>query len=145
MRTSGGWLATSPRDVLREQVADQVGILSDIAEAEGTSVRYLKPHGALYHRVIDDEPQARAVLAGSGSLPVLGMPGGLLLELARDAGRVVFREGFPDRAYARRRAGCCPATSPGRSSPTPTRSPPRRWSSRPPSTLSACTATAPER
>ncbi len=40
------------------------------------------------------------MLAGSGSLPVLGMPGALLLDLARDAGRVVFREGFPDRAYA---------------------------------------------
>jgi len=87
-------------DVLREQVADQVGILSDIAATEGTTVRYLKPHGALYHRVIDDEPQARAVLSGSGTLPVLGMPGALLLDLARDAGRVVFREGFPDRAYA---------------------------------------------
>ncbi len=55
------------RDVLREQVADQVGLLSGIAVAAGTAVRYLKPHGALYHRVLDDEEQARAVLTGPAS------------------------------------------------------------------------------
>ena len=86
-------------DVLREQVADQVGLLSQIAAAAGTEVRYLKPHGALYHRVIDDEDQAAAVLAGSGSLPVLGMRG-RLLELAGDLGRTTLLEGFPDRGYA---------------------------------------------
>ena len=86
-------------EVLREQVADQVGALSEIAAAEGTAVRYVKPHGALYHRVLDDEAQARAVLDGSGVLPVLGMPGALL-RLAATAGRTVFLEGFPDRGYA---------------------------------------------
>jgi 5-oxoprolinase (ATP-hydrolysing) subunit A len=85
-------------EVLREQVADQVGVLSAIAEGEGTDVSYVKPHGALYHRVIDDDEQARAVLDGSGSLPVLGLPGALLLSLAKDRG--VFTEGFPDRGYA---------------------------------------------
>jgi UPF0271 protein len=85
-------------DVLRDQVADQVGTLAGLAAAAGTSVRYLKPHGALYHRVLDDEEQARAVLDGSGDLPVLGMPG-RLLTLAAEAGRTVFHEGFPDRGY----------------------------------------------
>jgi UPF0271 protein len=85
-------------DVLREQVADQVGTFAEIAATAGTSVRYVKPHGALYHRVLDDEEQARAVLDGSGDLPVLGMPG-RLLALADEAGRAVFREGFPDRGY----------------------------------------------
>ena len=84
--------------VLRDQVADQVGTLAEIAASAGTSVRYLKPHGALYHRVLDDEEQAEAVLAGSGDLPVLTMPGTLLDRAAR-AGRRPFREGFPDRGY----------------------------------------------
>jgi UPF0271 protein len=84
--------------VLREQVADQVGTLAEIAAAAGTAVRYVKAHGALYHRVLDDEEQARAVLDGSGALPVLGMPG-RLLTLAAEAGRAVFHEGFPDRGY----------------------------------------------
>ncbi|MEP9365464.1 5-oxoprolinase subunit PxpA [Nocardioides sp. CN2-186] len=87
------------RGVLREQVADQVGLLSEIAAGAGTSVRYLKPHGALYHRVLDDEEQAHAVLEGSGQLPVLGMAG-VLLSLADAAGRRWFLEGFPDRGYA---------------------------------------------
>jgi UPF0271 protein len=92
-------------------VADQVGVLSAIAEAAGTSVRYLKPHGALYHRVLDDEEQAQAVLAGSGSLPVLGMPGALLTMAAAD-GRAVFREGFPDRGYTSR-GRLIPRSEPG--------------------------------
>ncbi len=88
-----------PYELLREQVVDQVGTLHQIAVAEGIEVRYLKPHGALYHRVMDDEEQARAVLDGSGSLPVLGMPGALVLELAAAAGRATYLEGFPDRGY----------------------------------------------
>lgn len=88
-----------PFDRLREQVLDQVGVLTAIAVSCGTTVDYVKPHGALYHRVVRDAEQAAAVLAGSGSLPVLGMPGGLLLDQAAAAGRRVLREGFPDRAY----------------------------------------------
>ena len=84
--------------VLREQVADQVGTLSAIARQAGTEVRYVKPHGALYHRVIDDAEQAEAVLAGSSDLPVLGMPGALL-EAAEAAGRRIILEGFADRGY----------------------------------------------
>lgn len=85
--------------LLREHVFDQVGLLCDIAEAAGTRVSYVKPHGALYNRVVTDPAQADAVLAGSGELPVLGLPGGVFLEQAAAARRPVFREGFPDRGY----------------------------------------------
>ena len=84
-------------DVLHDQVADQVALLTRIAIGEGVEVHYVKPHGALYHRVVDDEEQARAVLDGSGTLPVLGLPGALILDLASGAGRATFCEGFPDR------------------------------------------------
>ena len=86
-------------EVLRDQVADQVFVLSRIALRAGTSVSYVKPHGALYNRAVDDEEQARAVLDGSGDLPVLGLPGSVLLDLAARSGRTVRREGFPDRGY----------------------------------------------
>jgi UPF0271 protein len=86
-------------DLLREQVTDQVGVLEEIARACGTAVAYVKPHGALYNRVVHDEEQARAVLAGSGRLPVLGLPGSVILELAAALDRVVHHEGFPDRGY----------------------------------------------
>lgn len=85
--------------VLQGQVAEQVGVLSAIAVEVGTRVSYVKPHGALYNRVVHDAEQAAAVLRGSHDLPVLGLPGSVLLELARDLGRVAWREGFPDRAY----------------------------------------------
>jgi 5-oxoprolinase (ATP-hydrolysing) subunit A len=84
---------------LREQVAEQVSVLGDIAASEGTRVAYLKPHGALYHRVSRDDVQAAAVLDGSGDLPVLGFPGSRLLALAAEAGRATYVEGFPDRGY----------------------------------------------
>lgn len=86
-------------DVLRDQVAEQVGTLEELARAAGTTVAYVKPHGALYHRVVADEEQADAVLQGSGTLPVLGLPGAVVLELARAAGRRTVPEGFPDRGY----------------------------------------------
>ena len=86
-------------ELLREQVAEQVAVLDAIARAEGTRVAYLKPHGALYHRVTRDQAQAAAVLAGSPGLPVLGFPGSRLLALAATAGRATYEEGFPDRGY----------------------------------------------
>ncbi len=92
-------------DVLSEQVADQVGTLATIAARSGVAVTYVKPHGALYNRAVDDEEHAAAVLAGSAGLPVLGLPGGRLLALAQAQGRGVFREGFPDRSYAVTPAG----------------------------------------
>ncbi len=88
-----------PAHELRDQVAEQIATLSEIAVAEGTSVRYVKPHGALYHRVIWDPEQAGAVLDGSAGLAVLGFPGSRFLELAAAAGRASYDEGFPDRGY----------------------------------------------
>jgi UPF0271 protein len=86
-------------ELLRDQVADQIFVLQRVAEHARVRVTYVKPHGALYNRVVDDVDQARAVLDGSGVLPVLGLPGSVLLDLAGRAGREVWREGFPDRGY----------------------------------------------
>ncbi|MCZ4500542.1 MAG: LamB/YcsF family protein [Marmoricola sp.] len=86
-------------DVLTAWVAEQVATLTEIAGAAGTTVDYLKAHGALYNRAADDEDQARALLAGSGTLPVLGLPGSLLLDLVAAAGREPVGEAFPDRGY----------------------------------------------
>jgi UPF0271 protein len=86
-------------DVLTGWVEEQVSLLARIAGECGTEVAYLKPHGALYNRVVDDEAQALAVLRGSGSLPVLGLPGSAILRLASQSGREGVEEGFPDRGY----------------------------------------------
>lgn len=86
-------------DLLTAWVAEQVTTLTEIAAAAGTVVAFVKPHGALYNRVVDDEAQASAVLAGSGPLPVVGLPGSAVLRLAVGAGRETVPEGFPDRGY----------------------------------------------
>jgi UPF0271 protein len=86
-------------ETLREQVAEQVGVLDSVAQQSGTQVAYVKPHGALYNRVVDDEEHARAVLDGSAELPVLGLPGSAILTMAAGEGRTTLREGFPDRGY----------------------------------------------
>jgi UPF0271 protein len=100
-----------PFDLLRDQVGEQVGALTALAAAEGIAVSYVKPHGALYHRTIDDPEQAAAVLAGSGTLPVLGMAGSLLAQ-AEAEGRAVWHEGFPDRGYDER-GRLVPRSQPG--------------------------------
>lgn len=84
-------------EVLRDQVAEQVATLEQHAAAAGGRVAYVKPHGALYNRVVDDEEQARAVVDGSAGLPLLSLPGSALGRLA--TGRLIFAEGFPDRGY----------------------------------------------
>ena len=127
-------------DVLETWVSAQVGVLSRIAEECGTRVAYLKPHGALYNRIVDDEQQAAAVLRGSGALPVLGLPGAQVLRLAAAAGRRTVREGFPDRGYTDDGAWY-PATSRARWSRAPPPSPPTPWPWRATSSRCACTVT----
>ncbi|MGW7267884.1 LamB/YcsF family protein [Streptomyces sp. NPDC054842] len=92
-----------PPDELTAEVAYQIGALEVFARAAGTRVSYVKPHGALYNRVVHDEIQARAVVDGvllaGGSPPVLGLPSSRLLELAAEAGLPAVTEAFADRAY----------------------------------------------
>ncbi|MEU6552766.1 5-oxoprolinase subunit PxpA [Streptomyces sp. NPDC046915] len=92
-----------PPAELAAEVAYQIGALEVFARAAGARVAYVKPHGALYNRVVHDEEQAGAVIEGvllaDGSLPVLGLPGSRLLDLARKAGLPAVTEAFADRAY----------------------------------------------
>ncbi|MEU8957136.1 5-oxoprolinase subunit PxpA [Streptomyces sp. NPDC048518] len=105
-----------PAAELAAEVAYQIGALEVFARAAGTRVSYVKPHGALYNRVVHDEEQARAVVDGvllaDASLPLLGLPGSRLLERAEKAGLPVVTEAFADRAYTD--AGTLvPRTAPG--------------------------------
>lgn len=92
-----------PPAELAAEVAYQIGALEVFARAAGTRVSYVKPHGALYNRVVHDDEQARAVVDGvllaDATLPVLGLPGSRLLELAGKAGLPAVTEAFADRAY----------------------------------------------
>ena len=81
----------------------QIGALAAFATAAGDRVRYVKPHGALYNRIVADEEQAAAVVAGivraGGDLPILALPGSAVLAHAAAAGLPTVTEGFVDRAY----------------------------------------------
>jgi UPF0271 protein len=79
---------------LRDELIYQVGALSALSPAP---VRYLKPHGALYHAVPHVPAVVEAALATR--LPVLCIAGSPLANAAGDAGIPVYAEGFADRAY----------------------------------------------
>lgn len=89
-------------DELEAEVAVQLGALV----AAGADLRYVKPHGALYHAVSLDRGQAdavaRAVAAQAAllgrALPILGLPGEI--ETATGAVGLPFvHEAFLDRGY----------------------------------------------
>ncbi|MCK8643453.1 LamB/YcsF family protein [Mycobacterium colombiense] len=84
-------------------VVYQIGALQAIAHAAGSSVSYVKPHGALYNTIVTHHEQAAAVAEAvrqvDARLPVLGMAGSAFFdEAARRELRTV-AEAFADRAY----------------------------------------------
>ncbi|SFR94174.1 UPF0271 protein [Microbacterium sp. cf046] len=90
------------REDLTATVTAQLHVLADA----GADVRYVKPHGALYHAVTGDPAQAAAVVAAVAALAdrqghpvaVLGV-GGAIEQAAEAAGLVFVREAFLDRGY----------------------------------------------
>lgn len=90
-------------DELRADVIYQIGALQGLARAVGTEVRYVKPHGALYNTIAQDERQAlaviEAILAIDANLPLVGLAGSRVLKLAQEKGLKTISEAFADRAY----------------------------------------------
>lgn len=104
-----------PRE-LADEVAYQIGALRVFASAAGAELAYVKPHGALYNRIVWDEGQADAVVDGillsGGDLPVLGLPGSAVHRAAGAARLPIVIEAFADRAY-RPDGTLVPRTEPG--------------------------------
>ncbi|RMI32300.1 LamB/YcsF family protein [Nocardia stercoris] len=91
-----------PPAELADECLYQIGALAAFARAAGDRVRYVKPHGALYHAAAGDRALADAVVAATvaaGVPAVLGPPGSQLLAAAAAAGLEHYGEGFADRAY----------------------------------------------
>lgn len=90
-------------DELKADVMYQIAALEGMARSVGAQVRYVKPHGALYNRIVRDESQAAAVVEAirsvDASLAILTQPGAVVGRLAAQAGLRVFHEAFADRAY----------------------------------------------
>ncbi|QND44504.1 LamB/YcsF family protein (plasmid) [Rhizobium lusitanum] len=89
-----------------ELIADviyQIGALKGMAAAAGTTVGYVKPHGALYNRIAHDPKQGQAVIdaikAIDPSLVLMGLANAPILKLAQASGLKTVAEAFADRAY----------------------------------------------
>jgi UPF0271 protein len=88
--------------LITEHVLAQVAALDAVARECGTEVRYVKPHGALYLRMADDESCARAVVEAvreAGDLVLLAPAGTGAVDVAASWGVRVATEAFADRAY----------------------------------------------
>jgi UPF0271 protein len=88
---------------LTADVMYQIGALQALASAAGSSVGYVKPHGALYNTIVTDRGQADAVAAAvhavAPGLPVLGLAGSEFFAAANELGLRTVPEAFADRAY----------------------------------------------
>ncbi|TWI54809.1 UPF0271 protein [Pseudomonas duriflava] len=98
-------MACSPEEV-KALVLYQIGALDAFCRAAGSTVDYVKPHGALYNDLVRDDALLTAVLEAC-ALYREGLPLMLLAKadntreqrLAEAAGVPLLREAFADRAY----------------------------------------------
>ncbi|MCU1640845.1 MAG: hypothetical protein JWN03_1120 [Nocardia sp.] len=92
-----------PAAALRDETLYQIGSLDAFARAAGDRVRYVKPHGALYHAAAVDRALADAIVAAmrefDSRLALLGPAGTEMEQAAQAAGTPFSGEGFADRAY----------------------------------------------
>ncbi len=83
----------------------QISALDGLARAEGARVTSVKPHGALYNRMAEDEECAAAVARAtrdcSSDLWLVVRAGSRAFDVATSMGLRVAAEAFCDRAYAR--------------------------------------------
>lgn len=87
----------------------QIGALDGIARAHGTRVTYVKPHGALYHAMLDNAGVLNDIMAAVAGwhsdleLVVLATPRDRkTLQLAVEHGLTLRYEAFADRGYTSR-------------------------------------------
>lgn len=98
-------MACSPQEV-ENMLLYQIGALDGICRAEGTQVRYVKPHGALYNDMMRQPELLRAVMtavvAYAPSLPLMLMStrdNSASQAMADELGVTLWFEVFADRAY----------------------------------------------
>lgn len=98
-------MACSPEEI-ENLVLYQLGALQGICRAEGTSLCYVKPHGALYNDMARDPERfaavARAVRAFDPELPLMTLAmrdTSALKAQAEEQGVTLWFEAFADRAY----------------------------------------------
>lgn len=88
---------------MEDSVLAQIGALAAMAKAEGTRLRHVKAHGALYTMANRDaklaDAIARAIRAFDAALVMFVLPGTEMERAGREGGLPIALEGFADRAY----------------------------------------------
>lgn len=92
-----------PPAEIEDLVLYQVAAVAGVAQAEGTRLQHVKPHGALYNLAARQAPVAeaivRAVVALDDSLILFAPPDSELIRAGEEGSLRVAAEGFADRAY----------------------------------------------
>lgn len=95
-------LKMSPQEVAASVFA-QVKAFADAAQACGSPVVHVKPHGALYNQAVKNRELARAIADGVAKwdreVVLVGLAGSPMLAVFREAGFAVAAEAFADRRY----------------------------------------------
>ena len=92
-----------PPETVNAQTLYQVGALAAIVQAEGGTLRHVKPHGMLYNQAAKDivlaDAIAKAVFAVSPTLILVGLAGSELIRAGERLGLSTRQEVFADRGY----------------------------------------------
>jgi UPF0271 protein len=95
-----------PAQELQDILHYQIGALDGICRAQGGSLSYVKPHGAMYNDMMANPAQLRAVLQAVASydrqLPLMLMAtrdNSAAQQLGDEYGVTLWFEAFADRAY----------------------------------------------
>lgn len=91
---------------IRQYLIYQLGALDAFCRANGTRLRHVKPHGALYLTAVENEDVARSIAEAIVSfnpglfyVALAGQKGRMMARIGEEVGLKVVYEAFPDRAY----------------------------------------------
>lgn len=81
----------------------QLGTIQALCVQSGVTLRYVKPHGALYNQAATDSTLARVLAETIASfnerLAIMGLAGSALITAGREYGLATISEAFADRRY----------------------------------------------
>ena len=88
---------------IKDLLLSQLDALDAIAQSEGTGIRHVKPHGALYNQAEADDTLAAAIVAAvrafDPELRLVGRAGSAMARAATAVGHPFTPEAFADRRY----------------------------------------------
>jgi len=100
------WVLDCTPQEIRQYVIYQIGALQAFCNANGTRLRHVKPHGALYLTAVEKPDIARAVAEAVANVDpglifvtLAGKKGEIMARAGEEVGLPVACEAFPDRAY----------------------------------------------